>query len=490
MYRLLNEQAIEVLRQGTLQVLEDIGLQVDQRELLQALQRLGAVVDFEHKTVRFPRSLTEAFIAAVRAEDKSDWARRVVGMGENVKTAMSGWVPYEKSSEFQAPYLPHLFHQLATYYHDDQLQQKRKGNREDYLRLIQFGDMLDPGAGSGHSLILTEVPAPLEPLEAALMQLEYSHYPRGVYVHDVRQIEYLQEIEAIFGLTDPCWHWLANICPNSPLKLDRGVAERMLYMIKSGVYPAKLACMPVAGVNMPVTTGGGAVIMAAEFLAVWMACRAVVPDVPLTGLVVCGTMDMSHGEVSFSALDALRRRLATAEFLTRWTGIEVSPSVGEWSSAAAPGLYAALEKAYVTMIVAAFTGYHPEIGMGHLESGLSISPVQLLIDREITAALGLLETPLIDEASLGLETIAEIGFGGDRNYLDTDHTCSYLRQEVWMPPFFGRNGWTPAEEEAIRQRGLRKVEELVAAHEKPTGREEQLAAARAVVERARRELVG
>lgn len=489
MFRILREQDVAVLREGTLRVLENVGLHLENRELLQALQSAGAVVDHEAHQARFPRSMTEAFVAAVAAEDKSDWTRRVAAMGEDVKTAMSGWVPYDKSPAFHAPYAPHLFHQLATYYYDDRLQQKRKGNRADFIRLIQFGDMLHPENGSGHSLNLTDVPAPLEPLEVALTELEYSHYPRGVYVHDVRQIEYLQEIEAIFGLEDPSWHWLANICPNSPLKLDRKVAERMLYMIKSGAYPAKLACMPVAGVNMPLTTGGGAVIMAAEFLAVWMACRAVVPGVPLTGLVVCGTMDMRQGDVSFSALDALRRRLAAAEFMTLWTGIEVSPSIGDWSSASTTGMYAALEKAYVAMVVAAFTGFHPEIGLGHLESGLSLSPVQLLIDRELTAALGLFEQRPLDEASLGLETIEGIGFGFDHNYLGEPHTAENLRREAWLPAFFGRNGWTPEEDQAVKDRALAKVDELVAAHEKPAGRDEQLAAARAVVERARRELV-
>ncbi len=486
MYQMLRDQDVELLRQGTLQVLADIGLHVENRELLVALQSAGAVVDFEGQCARFPQPLTEAFVAAVQAEDKGDWARRVAGMGENAKTALSGWVPYEKRPEFLAPYPPHLFHQLATFYYDDARQQKRKGNREDFIRLIQFGDMLHPEMGSGHSLNLTEVPAFLEPLAVALAELEYSHFPRGVFVHDVRQIEYLQEIEAIFGIEDPWWHWLANICPNSPLKLDRVVAERMLYMIKSGVYPAKLACMPVAGVNMPVTTGGGAVIMAAEFLAVWMACRAVVPAVPLTGLIVCGTMDMRDGEVSFSAMDALRRRIATAEFIRRWTGIEVSPSIGDWSSASTTGMYAALEKAYVSLAVAAFTGSHPEIGLGHLESGLSISPVQLLIDRELTAALGLFEQRPMDAAHLGLDTIEAIGFGFDRNYLGEMHTATNMRQELWLPSFFGRSGWTPEEDQAIKERALAKVNELVAAHEKPTGREDELAAARAVVDRARR----
>jgi trimethylamine:corrinoid methyltransferase-like protein len=272
------------------------------------------------------------------------------------------------------------------------------------------------------------------------------------------------------------------------LKLDKLAAERYVYMLKSGRYPAKLAAMPVSGVNMPVTTGGSTVIVAAEFLAMWMAARALAPDVPLTGMVISATLDMHGGQVAFGAYDALQRRIATAEFLRRWTGIEVSPSVGEWTTAGQTGMFAALEKAYVAMVVAAFTGFHPEIGLGHLESGLTLSPVQLLIEREMTDGVRFLQRPIVDEASLGLEVIEDIGFGFDRNFLQEDHTASFFRQASWLPAVFSRNGWTPEQDRQVKEKALRKVKELVAAYRKPTGREEPLARARAVVERARREL--
>jgi trimethylamine:corrinoid methyltransferase-like protein len=488
MYRMLRDQDVDVLSRGVLQVLQRVGFHVDNQEILQALTHAGAEVDFDTQRALFPVAMTEEFIAAVRAEDKRPWATKIAAMGENARTVYSGWVSYEQGPELKAPDPPDLFHQLATFYYDDERQEKRQGNRDDYISLIKFGDMLHPEIGSGHSLNLTEVASPIEPLEAALCQLEYSHRPRGVYVQDVRQIEYLLEIEEIFGISDPCWHWIANICPTSPLKLDRGAAQRFLHMIKTGRYPAKLAAMPVSGVNMPVTTGGSAVIVAAEFLALWMAARAIVPDVPLTAMVISATMDMHSGQVSFAAFDALQRQIATVEFLRAWTGIQVSPTIGEWTSACRTGLFAALEKAYVAMVVAAFTGYHPEIGLGHLESGLTLSPVQLLIERELTGAVGFLQHPIIDEASLALETIEAVGFGFDRNFLQEDHTARHFRQSSWLPRFYSRNGWTPEEDQAVKDRALRKVKELVSAYRKPTGREDQLIRARAVVERARREL--
>jgi trimethylamine:corrinoid methyltransferase-like protein len=84
--------------------------------------------------------------------------------------------------------------------------------------------------------------------------------------------------------------------------------------------------------------------------------------------------------------------------------------------------------------------------------------------------------------------IEDIGFGFDRNFLQEDHTASFFRQASWLPAVFSRNGWTPEQDRQVKEKALRKVKELVAAYRKPTGREEPLARARTVVERARREL--
>ena len=141
MYRMLRDQDVDVLRRGVLRVLERVGFHVDNRELLQALEAGGADVDFQQHRARFPKAMTEEFVDAVRAEDKRQWAAKIAGMGEDTKTVYSGWVPYEQAQELTAPYPPHLFHQLATFYYDDERREKRKGNREDYIHLIKFGDM-------------------------------------------------------------------------------------------------------------------------------------------------------------------------------------------------------------------------------------------------------------------------------------------------------------------------------------------------------------
>ena len=490
MFTILSDRDVEVLTKGVCTVLERQGFHCENRDLLNAYEQAGASVDRDAHVAKFPRPVIMDFAESLRGEEKSGWQAWL--RGEDKELFYSGYHPYEPSSEFKAPLLPTMFHSLSTYYYDDGTTETRLGNRDDFISLIQLGDVLHPAKGVGHVLNMSaDSDAPVEPLESALLLLEHSNNPRGVYVMDIRQIPYLEEIEAIFGIEDPYWHWMANICPSSPLKLDRLAAQRYVYMLKKGIYPAKLAAMPVAGVNMPVTTAGTIVVIAAEFVALWLAARVLqTKKIPLTGMPVLGTLDLSSGDVSFTAFDAAIRRLAVCEFIRKWTGVQLAPGPGEWTPTKGPGSYCTLEKAYFGMICAAFTGHHPEIGIGHIDAGLTISPVQLLLDWEFSKGLRVLEKPTIGEAELGLDAIQGVGFGFGEDFLTSDHTIAHMRRAVWMPECSGRGGWSTESEAKLLQRTLDKVRSLTAQYSKPETDPGKLAAARAVVERARQDLCG
>jgi len=114
--------------------------------------------------------------------------------------------------------------------------------------------------------------------------------------------------------------------------------------------------------------------------------------------------------------------------------------------------------------------------------------VQLLLDYEYTRGLSFLAQPRITREELGLESIFQVGFGRDQDFLTTEHTIEHMRAATWMPNCFTRNAWSPEENARVLRQTAARVQELMGRYEKPTGREEQVAAARAVVARAQREL--
>ncbi len=474
---LLDDADIGPLAQSTLAILDKVGIICQDGELLGALEAWGARVDNDRERALFPPHLVEGFVSTIRDEAARPAA-----------------------APFRAPPRPTLGTLVAQFIYDDELGERRPGTRDDLISLIKLGDAVHPQEGTGHALLLRECDPLLEPLEAAVVLAEYSHKPGPAFAWDERQVDYLLEMGAILGVEN--WFTMGSICFAHPLRFDREVARRLVRMARLGM-PIGLTGMQVAGATTPVTTAGFVALSAAEFVATWIAARAVGEcacagdparkPVPLGGTIYGGTVDMRSGEVSYSAPDALLRAFALSEFLWRWCGRPVPVGGGgEYSAAKVPGLYTALEKAYKAMTIAAFTGRHPQMGVGMVDDGLTVSPVQFLLDTEMTLALECLGAPVeVTPEAIGLDSILQVGHGLEVSHLLTEHTLHHHRQSLWCPMVMGRAGWSgPATEAAVLEKARRRVRELMASYCKPDTDTGKLAALRAVVAKARRQLLG
>lgn len=459
--QLLRDDHVEPLGEAVCAVLEQTGVLIQQDELLQALDRLGARVDFASQRARFPAAMTREYVTGFRQQ--YDGVLR---------------------DHFAPPPPPALDLQVAQYYYDWPTRSKRSGNREDFIKLIKLGEVLHGDTGVGHCLLDAQAPPLLEPLYAALTLAEFANRPRWVYPMRADQRPYIEEMGAILGADDDFCCWTA-LCFAHPLRFDREPADRLVAQARAGV-PVGLVAMPVAGITTPVTVEGFIAVAAAEVVAGWICGRAINPEVPLGGSMWAATVDMRTGQPSYSAPDAMYMAFAVCEFLRRWTGFPFPPGAGEYCDSTQPGLYAVMEKAYKAMMVAAFTGYHPGLGQGMLDCGKTLAPVQLLLERDFAAGLTLHAQEVVpDPERIALPAIAEVDLGLEANFLQSEHTFQHFRQSAWLPELFPRAGWTgAADEEAVLDRAQARFEDLLGEYRKPEGREGQLAAMRRVLERA------
>ena len=465
---LLRDADVEPLADAATTVLDRVGVLCQNAEILRALDAMGARVDEQAERATFPREMVAELVERVR--------------GEHPAQAGDGHRAFPRIG------LPTVGGQVAQFYLDPESGERRPGAREDFVALMKLGEALHGEQGVGHALLLTDVPPLVEPLEAALLMAEHASRPGRAFAWNVRCIDYLVEMGEILGI--PNWFSYGANCFAHPLRLDRDVADKFVHRIRHGD-SCGLTAMPVAGMTAPATLAGFIAVAAAEHLAVWIAGRALDGGVRLGGSLWAGTLDMRTGWVSYSAFDAMLYACATVEFLRRWTGIEVIVGGGEYCDARAPGLYAALEKAYKAMTVAAFTGRHPGVGSGMLEEGKVLSPVQLLIERDLAA--GVQHFGRTVEASpelLGLDAILDVGHGIDLNHMATEHTLHHFRTSLWLPQLLDRSGYAgPEAERAILDKARSQVGDLLAAYRKPEVAPDKLARMRQVVDRARRELL-
>ena len=465
---LLNDGDVEPLADGVYTVLEKVGVLCQNAELLDALDAAGAQVDRAAERVRFPRKMQVEFIEHVRTQTAAG------GDNGDVSFAHIG--------------LPSVGGQVAQFYYDDATGTRRAGNRADFITLIKLGEVLHGEAGVGHALLLRDVPPMLEPLEAALLLVEHATNPGCVFCWNVRLTDYLIEMGDILGRKH--WYsWGAN-CFAHPLRFDRDVADKFVRRIRAGE-TAGFTAMPVAGMSAPVTLAGFVVVTAAELFATWLLGRAIVPDAPLGGSMWGGAVDMRGGAVSYCAFDSMLYAYATVEFVRRWSGVHVPVGGGEYCDAREPGLYTALEKAYKAMTIAAFSGRHPSLGSGMLEEGKSLSPVQLLIERDFAAGIRhLARTVDTSPEQMALDEILGVGLGLGMSHMTTDHTLRHFRDSLWLPEFIDRAGWGgPDAETAILVKARDKFHSLIEQYEKPAVDPDTLAALRKVVDRARKELL-
>ncbi len=464
---IISDQHIQPLAEATVEVLETVGALCQNEELMRGLEAMGARVDYAAERVYYPRELTERFVEELRAE--------------------YGRPDALEPEKLRAPGLPTLGTQVAQLYCDHRTGELRQSNRADLITLIKFGDSLHREHAVGHALSLTDCPPMLEPLEVGLLLAEYAHRPGAPFAWNARQIPWLREMGQVLGEED--WFSWGASCFAHPLRMDRDTAEKYAMRARAGITCGWTA-MPVAGVSTPVTVEGFVVVSAAEFLATWMAARGINPKVPLHGSMWPGTVDMATGHVSYSAWDSLYYGFAAVEFVRRWCGMRLAVGSGDYCDARVPSLYAALEKAYKSAVVTAFTGQPLSAGSGLLDEGKALSAVQLLLDREVAAASGHLAREFDPSPEkIALDGILEVGLGISMSHLETMHTAQHFRESVWLPELIDRSGYAgPKAEAAILAECADRVDALLAAYEKPEGREEQLAQMRAIVDRAREEM--
>jgi len=470
---LFSDADLDRLAEATLAALERAGAMYQSEVVLDALERIGAAVDRASQRARLPRSLLNDVVERQKAR----------------AGAAPFWEPASPGGE-----LPGITLQVAQFYYDHADSERRPGNREDLVRMVQFGDALDERLSVSQVLVMREEPPPVEAIAAALVLLENTARPGDVYPHFAAQFPYLEEIGDICA-GKPNRFLTGGIFMVSPMRMDRRSAEYIVETSRRGLERG-VGTMPVSGVSAPVTRAGAIVIGAADILAGWAAAFALDPELPMSGGICSGSVDMATGTVSFCSPEAMIQDLGCVELFRRRFGGQVGVAGGsDYTNAKFPGYQAGFEKAFEALTIAAYTGSHPHLGAGLLDSGKTFSPLQLLIDRELQGFLWRFAAGAkVDDDELALDTIIEIGAGIGSSYLESEHTLKHFRHSLWFPALLDRGVWRCEREDErpdrrLLERAQAQFDEVLARYRPPEVDGDMLAKARAVVRRARRELV-
>ncbi|MEA3435793.1 MAG: trimethylamine methyltransferase family protein [Thermodesulfobacteriota bacterium] len=222
---------------------------------------------------------------------------------------------------------------------------------------------------------------------------------------------------------------------SSPLSIDTKTTKILIEILKQKL-PVVLSSAPMAGSTAPVTLAGCLVQLHAEILSGVVLTQLVNPGTPVIYGYVPSianpiTMDYLGGSAEFGLLNAAAVQIAAYFNLPNYCSAGLT-------DAKIPDAQAGIEKALSILQVAQAGGNYIHHAAGMLESMLTVSYAQYVIDNDI---LGMVTRILrgieVNDSSMAYDVIAKVGQGG--NYLSEKHTAKSLRKEYFFPKVMDRN---------------------------------------------------
>ncbi len=246
----------------------------------------------------------------------------------------------------------------------------------------------------------------------------------------------------------------------SPLVFDPVGTRTLIEVVKKRV-PVTLSSAPMAGASSPITLAGTLVQLHAEELAGIVFTQLVSPGAPVIYGGIPSMADMRRltyigGGVEFGMMNA-----AIAQ-LSHYINLPNHNSAGI-TEAKIPDCQAVYEKCFAILQCALSGSNLIHHAAGILESLLTISQEQLVIDNEIIGmAMRAVEGVEVNVDRLAFSTIEEVGPGG--TYAASEHTLQYLGKEFYEPSLADRSArehWEEMGMEDIAQKARKKAHDLL-----------------------------
>ena len=407
-YNLMSPQEMTLIHQGALRILDEMGMEVQNQRLLQALAGVGAQVDGQAQRARFPPPLVERFVADAA---RTHW--------ESVTPRVSGGAG--------------VYHGL---YHDPSSDRLVPWSEQALVSCFGLARHLDHVAGAHMLGCRLPVPGALEVLYERYYCWKYGASESGS-IHRDELCPYLLEIYQAraddLGLPlEQVFRGTVYLVP--PLKLGRHEAYQVAYFGEHGLRVRIGGGMGTMGATAPVTLAGAVTLNLAEQLALRILEWALHGEKRLHLSAGLSMMDMRTAIRPYGRPEMAIANLMTAQ-LARHYGASFGGQAG-LSDAKLPSVEAGAQKA-LSAVPTLLAGGSVWLDAGLLSIDEVCSPVQMILDDEFMGALQRFTHQYeISEQAIGLGTILQAGPGG--HFLDKPHTARHFRDEYWDPGIWSR----------------------------------------------------
>jgi trimethylamine--corrinoid protein Co-methyltransferase len=319
-------------------------------------------------------------------------------------------------------------------YVGDEAGGRREGNQSDYENLLRLSQSLNAiHLIGGYPVEPTDVHPSVRHLQATHAQLTLTDkVPHAYSLGAQRNIDCLEmvriarQIDAATLDEQPSIHTVINA--SSPLRYDESMLEGILqYSSRNQV--VIITPFTLAGAMAPVTVAGALVQQHAEALAGIAFTQLVRPGSPVMYGGFTSNVDMKSGSPAFGTPEFMKAALVGGQ-LARRAGVPYrSSNVNAANAVDSQAAYESVFSLWGAVMGGANLVMH---GAGWLEGGLRASYEKMVIDADLLQMVAAFLDPLIvDDASLAVEAIAEVGPGG--HFFGIEHTQDRFRSAFFAP---------------------------------------------------------
>ena len=301
----------------------------------------------------------------------------------------------------------------------------------DYLKVIQSLNVLhQEGGGPFEPLDLPANTRHLDIYQAQITLLDKNWQTQSL--GHARTMDGIEMAAIALGTTPEGLRdrptLLGIINTNSPLQLDIPMAEGLMALASHGQVLV-ITPFTLAGAMSPVTLAGALVQQHAEAMAGIVLTQIVRPGVPVMYGGFTSNVDMRSGAPAFGTPEYAKAAQASGQ-LARHIGVPFrSSNVTAANDVDAQAAY----ESQMSLWGALMGGAHlVEHAAGWMHGGLTASFEKLILDAEMLAMMAEYFRPIVvDEASLALEAIRDVGPGG--HFFGTPHTMARYEKAFYAP---------------------------------------------------------
>lgn len=411
----LDQAGLELIHDGSMRILEDIGLEIVNQRARNLMVEHGATIDPKTGYVKMDR----------------------VMVMEKIATIPSEFTLHARNSKYNAVYGGNNinFTLVASAPNCADLDRgRRTGNFEDYCKFLKLGQYFNViGCHSGYPVEPIDLPPHIRHLDAYHAFITLTEKPWHAYSLGNGKVEdALEMICMARGIdkqqlkNEPSIMTVVNT--NSPLKVDVPMLDGLMLMAEHG-QPVVVTPFTLAGAMSPVTLAGALAQQNAEALGVLSVTQMVNPGAPAVYGGFTSNVDMKSGAPAFGTPEYAKAVMAGGQ-LARKYGIPYRTSNVNASNCV--DAQAAWESGMSLWAAVMGHGNMIKHSGGWLEGGLCASFEKLIVDMEMVQMMSEFMRPIaVTEQELALDAIEDVGAGG--HFFGTAHTIDRYKTAFYSP---------------------------------------------------------